>query len=179
MTEMKTKIAAGLERAFATSGFAEPSVEDLRSSAGVSLRTLYKYAPSREAMVHMAMEHRHRRYMEHLFADPSPETAQPLARTLDRVADWMQNEASHGCLFHAAVAAAPQDTVLRELLERHKAEVAQLAARKAGGTLHGSDLLLVLEGLTQAWSLSGNHALDSAKRMVSLLEAASLAGEET
>ena len=30
MTDTMTKIAAGLERAFAERGFAEPSVEDLR-----------------------------------------------------------------------------------------------------------------------------------------------------
>ena len=42
MTDTKTKIAAGLEQAFAARGFAEPSVEDLRDAAGVSLRTLYK-----------------------------------------------------------------------------------------------------------------------------------------
>ncbi|WP_280322004.1 TetR/AcrR family transcriptional regulator [Sulfitobacter faviae] len=45
MTDTKSKIAAGLERAFATRGFADPSVEDLRDAAGVSLRTLYKYTP--------------------------------------------------------------------------------------------------------------------------------------
>ena len=46
-----TKIAEGLECAFASRGFAEPSVDDLRDSAGVSLRTLYKYMPSRGDMV--------------------------------------------------------------------------------------------------------------------------------
>ncbi|HBB84680.1 MAG TPA: TetR family transcriptional regulator, partial [Sulfitobacter sp.] len=34
MTNTKNKIAAGLERAFASRGFAEPSVEDLRDAAG-------------------------------------------------------------------------------------------------------------------------------------------------
>ena len=51
MTDTMKRIAGGLERAFAANGFAEPSVEDLRDAAGVSLRTLYKYAASREAMV--------------------------------------------------------------------------------------------------------------------------------
>ena len=45
MTDTMRRIAGGLERAFAADGFAEPSVEDLRDAAGVSLRTLYKYAP--------------------------------------------------------------------------------------------------------------------------------------
>ena len=56
MTDMMSKISAGLERAFANRGFAEPSVEDLRDAADVSLRTLYKYTPSRAEMVLAALE---------------------------------------------------------------------------------------------------------------------------
>ncbi len=55
MRDTATKIAAGLERAFAARGFSEPCVDDLREAAGVSLRTLYKYTPSRDAMVRMAL----------------------------------------------------------------------------------------------------------------------------
>ncbi|MGC3940786.1 TetR/AcrR family transcriptional regulator [Roseobacter sp. EG26] len=169
---MTTKIASGLERAFATRGFAEPSVEDLRDAAGVSLRTLYKYAPSRDAMVRLALEHRHQRYLEHVFGDPTKSSKQGLNETLDRVAGWMRAEASHGCLFHAAVASAPDDAILRELLERHKAEVSQMAVARAGSDLSISDLMVIVEGLTQAWSLTKDAALTSAKRLAQLAEMA-------
>ncbi|WP_367180608.1 TetR family transcriptional regulator [uncultured Ruegeria sp.] len=43
-------------------GFAGPGVEALRAGADVSLRTLYKYFPSREAMVVGALRHRDRVY---------------------------------------------------------------------------------------------------------------------
>ena len=60
---MKDKIAAGLERTFAKHGFAETDIETLRAGADVSLRTLYKYFPTREERMLAALEHRHRRYL--------------------------------------------------------------------------------------------------------------------
>lgn len=159
-------IAAGLERAFAERGFAEPSVNDLRDAAGVSLRTLYKYAPSRERMVRMALEHRQQRYLEHVFAD-SPPCPGPAAldALIDRVVDWMKRESSHGCLFHAAVAAAPSEEPLRELLASHKNEVARRAARATGLVGRETELGLLIEGLTQAWSLQGEDAVHAARRL--------------
>lgn len=171
MSDIATKIAAGLERAFATRGFSDPSVEDLRDAAGVSLRTLYKYAPSRDAMVHIALEHRHQRYIRHVFSSSSDQATQPIDTTLERIADWMTTEASHGCLFHSAVASAPDDLALRHLLERHKAEICQLALTRSGAPLQESDLMVIIEGLIQAWPLRQTEALVSAKRLVSLASA--------
>jgi len=160
-----TKISAGLERAFASRGFADPSVEDLRDAAGVSLRTLYKYMPSRADMVLAALEHRHQRYLARVFDDLPKQPGEALDTILSRIGAWMMSETSHGCLFHAAVAADPDSPALRALLERHKAEVATQAAAATG--LSGSDtaLLLIIEGLTQTWPLRGEAALDAAKRL--------------
>lgn len=160
-----TRIAAGLERAFASRGFAEPSVEDLRDAAGVSLRTLYKYTPSRAEMVLAALESRHRRYLSFVFDDLPGEPAAALDTILARVGTWMATETSHGCLFHAAVAADPESAGLRTLLRRHKAEV---VARAAAATDLGgceTELLLIVEGLTQAWPLRGDAAVEAAKRL--------------
>ena len=102
MTEMLNKISVGLERAFASRGFAEPSVEDLRDAAGVSLRTLYKYVPSRADMVQAALENRHQRYLSLMF-EGLPDGPEDAAEAIfDRVGIWMATETSHGCLFHAA-----------------------------------------------------------------------------
>jgi len=165
MNDTQTKIAAGLERAFAANGFAEPSVEDLRDAAGVSLRTLYKYTPSREVMVRTALEHRHQRYIAHVFDGLPADADAALSGILDRVADWMKREAAHGCLFHAAVAAAPHDAQLRALLQRHKSEVAQRAVTVTGQSGREVDLTLIIEGLTQSWSLYGDAAVESARRL--------------
>ncbi|WP_417414813.1 TetR/AcrR family transcriptional regulator [Hoeflea sp.] len=165
MTAIETRIAAGLERAFAEKGFAEPNVEALRDAAGVSLRTLYKYAPSRDAMIRTALEHRHRRYIAHMFDDLPEATDLALSAIVERIADWMKQEAAHGCLFHAAVAAAPYDRDLRALLQRHKSEVARRAAEATGLAERETDLMLIIEGLTQSWPLLGDAAVESARRL--------------
>ena len=165
MSDMLSKISEGLERAFASRGFAEPSVEDLRDAAGVSLRTLYKYTPSRAEMVLAALENRHQRYLTRVFDTLPIEPDQALDAILSRIGMWMETETSHGCLFHAAVAADPGSRPLRALLERHKAEVASRAAAATG--LGGSDtaLLLIIEGLTQTWPLRGEAAVEAAKQL--------------
>ncbi|HBS21520.1 MULTISPECIES: TetR/AcrR family transcriptional regulator [Thalassospira] len=165
MTDTKLKIAAGLERAFAKGGFAEPSVDDLREAADVSLRTLYKYTPSRADMVHLALEHRHQRYIDLLFTDLPEAPDRALSAIIDRVGVWMETEASHGCLFHAAVAASPGDQVLRDLLARHKTEVATKVAIATGRQGYEIELNLILEGLTQSFTLHGAEAIAAAKRL--------------
>ena len=165
MTDTMDRIAAGLERAFVRHGFAEPNVETLRDSAGVSLRTLYKYTPSRDDMILSALDHRHRRYMAQIFGGLPEEKARVLPAIVDRIAGWMTNEASHGCLFHAAVAASPNDDRLRALLARHKSEAAACAADAAGLPDRKAEITLILDGLTQCWPLLGEDAVNAAKRL--------------
>ncbi|WP_108260670.1 TetR/AcrR family transcriptional regulator [Mangrovicoccus ximenensis] len=165
MADMTSKISAGLERAFAARGFAEPSVEDLRDAAGVSLRTLYKYVPSRADMVLAALENRHQRYLSRIF-DGLPDVPEDATDEIfARVGSWMATETSHGCLFHAAVAADPNSARLRALLERHKAEVASRAAAATGLAAAETELLVIIEGLTQAWPICGEAAAEAAKRL--------------
>ena len=121
-------------------------------------------------MVRIALEHRHRRYLEQVFADLPAEPEPALSTMIDRIAAWMACEASHGCLFHAAVAAAPQDQWLRALLEKHKAEVAARAAKAADLPGREADLTVIFEGLTQSWPLLGESAVASAKRLSASLK---------
>ncbi len=165
MTDMMSKIAAGLERAFAKGGFAEPSVETLRDAAGVSLRTLYKYTPSRADMVLAALENRHQRYLSYVFEDLPEDAEEATNAILMRVGTWMAEEASHGCLFHAAVAADPNSDPLRKFLEGHKAEVASKAAAATGLVAAETELLVIIEGLTQVWPLKGDAAVGAAIRL--------------
>lgn len=164
MNDMPQKIAAGLERAFVAHGFAATSVELLRDASGVSLRTLYKYYPSRDDMVLAALEHRHRRYLAQIFAE-LPEGRGALDLVLQRIGEWMRDEASHGCLFHAAVAAAPDDPRLHALLARHKAELAHRAAAQSGLAGQEVALSLLCDGLMQSWPLYGAEAVRAAQRL--------------
>ena len=161
--EIQDKIAAGLERAFVQKGFAEASVDELRDAAGVSLRTLYKYTPSRGDMVRAALEHRNIRYMARIFDDLPPVGA--LDEVLSRIAGWMSEEAAQGCLFHAAVAAAPQDVALREMLAQHKRDGAARAAAACGLQGREVELTLLMDGLMQTWPMLGDAALQAAQTM--------------
>ncbi|MEO1115600.1 MAG: TetR/AcrR family transcriptional regulator [Pseudomonadota bacterium] len=169
MTDTKTRIAAGLEKAFAENGFAEPNIDSLREAAGVSLRTLYKYLPSREEMVLCALEYRHRRYMQFVFGELPAAQGPVLHILFDRISGWMASEAAHGCLFHAAVAAAPRDERLRQLLAKHKREVAQAAADLSGLPGRQGEITLIVEGLMQDWPLHRDRATQSAKNLGDLL----------
>ncbi|WP_417818676.1 TetR/AcrR family transcriptional regulator [Tritonibacter scottomollicae] len=169
MIDTATKIAAGLERAFVSQGFAEPNVEALRAAADVSLRTLYKYTPSRGEMVLAALEHRHARYIKFVFDDlPQPGPA-ALEAVIVNIGEWMAREAERGCLFHAAVAAAPRDPRLHDLLKRHKSDVAQRAARVADLGDRENDITVIIEGLTQSWPLMQDAAVNSATSLARCL----------
>lgn len=165
MSDIQEKIAAGLEEAFARNGFAQTGVDALRDATRVSLRTLYKYCPSREAMILTALERRHRRYLETVFDDlpEAPEAA--LLAAFDRVGGWMRENAPNGCLFHAAVAAQPESAALRAMLARHKRDCADRFAAAAGLPDRTSELILLHEGLTQCWPLLGDQAVASARTL--------------
>lgn len=166
---IKSEIVAGLEQAFVRHGFAKPGVDDLRAAAGVSLRTLYKYYPSREAMILGALEHRHGRYLQRLFDGLPSDPPAALDAILERVADWMRLETSRGCLFHGAVAAVPESAALQDLLERHKGEIARRVAAAVDLCGSEAEVTLILEGLTQSFALNGEDALRAAKRLAGCL----------
>jgi AcrR family transcriptional regulator len=169
MKDLQHQIDAGLEQAFATYGFSEPNIETLRKATGVSLRTLYKYVPSRHDMILRALEYRHRRYMAHVFSGPAEPIPMSLEGIVDRIDLWMKEETTHGCLFHAAVASSPQDKNLRALLDRHKAEMAERAASISGIQGLESEITVIFEGLMQSWPLRGQEAVRAAKTLCALL----------
>ncbi|MBO6827477.1 MAG: hypothetical protein JJ879_14830 [Sneathiella sp.] len=55
------------------------------------------------------------------------------------------------------------------LLERHKAEVASRAAAATGFVAAETELLVIIEGLTQAWPLRGDAAVEAAKQLARAL----------
>ena len=170
MEDLREQIADGLERVFAERGFADPTVGDLRDAAGVSLRTLYRYHAARSDMVRAALDHRHERYLAHIFGKSVPSEPASLRVLLKRIASWMKREASHGCLFHAAVAAAPEDESLKQLLHDHKKEVIDRLAFACNLNGKQGQLMILVEGLTQTWPLHGPAALRNALSLASLLQ---------
>jgi AcrR family transcriptional regulator len=161
MRDTRQRIARDLERSFTEQGFAEPGVAALRADADVSLRTLYKYFPSREAMVVGALEHRDRTYFEWLDGGPA-DGADHVLYPLVRLGDWLAEVANTGCLFLTALAEYPDSDAIRAAVQAHKAKLADEFRVRLQHVAPDRDLddlaealFLLHEGMTQAARVRG------------------------
>ena len=156
-------LAGRLEGYFASTGFAEAGVDALRDAADVSLRTLYRHFPSRDAMVLAALDHRQRRYLGFITEGrPRPGCA-AVRHAFDRLATWMDEYAPTGCLSLNALAAYPNNDAVRRRVEDHKAQVRDALAELAGDRRLGDGLLVLHEGATAAWPVLGPAAVAAAR----------------
>ncbi len=161
MFDTRQKIARSLERQFAEMGFATQGVEALRNGADVSLRTLYKYFPSREAMIVGALEYRELAYREWLVGGPG-DGIEHVLYPIRRLGDWLTEVANTGCLFMNALSAYPESQAVRDVVQRHKQQLEdgfrqrllQVAPHCDSDSL-AATLLLLHEGLTETARLHG------------------------
>lgn len=163
MTSTRERIAGGLERGFSEQGFTEPAVGDLRAEAEVSLRTLYRYFPSREAMVVGALEHRDRAYFAWLAGGPDDGVGHVL-HPLVRLGDWLAEVANTGCLFLNAMAEHPDSEAIAAAVTDHKGRLAEEFRRRLVHVAPQTDtaelaqtLFLLHEGMTQAARIQGRE----------------------
>lgn len=168
---LKEQIAARLEEAFSQYGFAEPSVAQLKAACNVSLRTLYKHYPSKEAMIVAALEYRHQRYLSFLISEspaPGVESALHIFKQLEQ---WMKEFAPHGCLSMNAMAAFPENSLISQAVKKHKAEVRHFLGQQSHREDLASILFLLHEGVSSAWPVLGQDAVSSAQQaLLQLLE---------
>ncbi|MEZ9367329.1 TetR/AcrR family transcriptional regulator [Pseudomonadota bacterium] len=163
---LKDQIAASLEQAFSNYGFAEPSVTQLKVACGVSLRTLYKHYPSKEEMIVGALQHRHQRYLKFL-SEHSPEAGLgSIQHIFTMLGIWMAENAPNGCMSLNALAAFPENELISSAVTNHKKEVMLFL----GGQSLREDLALPLyllhEGVSSAWPIIGNDAIQSAQHTI-------------
>ncbi|WP_218352865.1 TetR/AcrR family transcriptional regulator [Alteromonas lipotrueiana] len=163
------KIATALEDVFAEQGFAQPGVDKLKDAAGVSLRTLYKYYPSRIHMINGALALRHERYMAMLFKNINSEGEIALIDVFEQIGRWLRTNAQPGCLFLSAVAAYPAEPMLKAMLSRHTHEVIENMVRISGLQNAYYELLVIYEGLLHSWPVCHEQALTASKTCVNNL----------
>ncbi|MEZ8504355.1 TetR/AcrR family transcriptional regulator [Vibrio splendidus] len=166
---LREQIAASLEVAFSQQGFAEPSVAQLKTACNVSLRTLYKHFPSKEAMIVGALEHRHQRYLSLLLEDSPRSGYQAITHIFNKLQQWMEEYAPHGCLSMNALAAFPDNELINQAVIEHKKEVQALIAKQSQREDLASELFLLHEGVSSAWPVLGEEAVASAQNMVTKL----------
>ncbi len=163
MNSTKEHIASRLEQVFTTRGFAEPGVAELQKAVGASLRTLYRYFPSKEAMVIGALHYRHDRYLSFLAENEPPPGIDSIIHLFGRLADWMTAYAPHGCLYLNALTSFPGNAGVRDATEQYKHELIQLMADRSGQKSLANELFLLHEGASAAWPVIGMQAIHSAK----------------
>ena len=169
MTVTPTHIASRLEACFVEQGFHEPGVDALRDASDVSLRTLYKYFPSREAMVIGALDCRHERYLSFIVEAAPEDGPGSIAHLFGRVEAWMKGECATGCLFLNALAAHPASEGIRDTVTRQKEATRALMGRCSGRPDLADALFLLHEGATAAWPLMGRAAIQTARTSALML----------
>lgn len=168
MIGTRQKIARALHQQFSELGFAGLGVEALRAGADVSIRTLYKHFPSREAMIVGALEHRDRAYFEWLAGGPA-EGIDHVLYPLVRLGDWLKDVSNTGCLFMNALAEHPESEPIASVVKAHKSRLADEFRLRLESiaphqdTRHAADTLFLLhEGLTEVARLRGPAAASHA-----------------
>jgi len=168
---LREQIIENLENTFSQYGFAQSSVAQLKDACNVSLRTLYKYFPSKEMMIIAALDNRHQRYLALLKSDlPNPGYASIFV-IFNRLAHWLKNNTVNGCMSLNALAAFPENPEIKAAVMRHKKEVRVLLGIQSGQVALTDDLFLLHEAVSSSWATLGTKSLDSAQKMVKQLMA--------
>jgi AcrR family transcriptional regulator len=156
MKDLHNDIATRLGAEFARSGFSATPVDQLRAASNVSLRTLYRYFPSREAMVLGALKMRHQIYLERLHANAPPGKAGVLA-LYHTSGVWLAEMEGCGCLFLRAKAEHAHSEDIAQVVAAHKQSVRDLISQRLSGLVSQTDhegltaqLFTLLEGQTFA-----------------------------
>ena len=166
---LKQQISANLEAAFAQHGFAQPSVAILQQASGVSLRTSYKYYPSKELMIIAALEHRHQRYLA-LIAKDTPTTGlAAIMHIFGQLQLWMQHSAPTGCMSLQAIAAFPENQQIAAVVNSHKQALQTFLAEQSQRPDCAAALYLIHEGIASAWPIMGKDTLASAEQLTQKL----------
>lgn len=164
---LKDKIAEHLELAFSESGFAEPSVTQLKEACGVSLRTLYKYFPSKEAMIVGALEFRHQRYLNFLTEElPKNNPTITILHIFKQLRLWMLRYAPHGCMSMNAIAAFPDNKIISQTVQHHKELVCQFLGELSLRPDMAKELFILHEGVSSSWPILGDDAVTAAEKVV-------------
>ncbi|RQO60560.1 TetR family transcriptional regulator [Paucibacter sp. KBW04] len=148
---------------FYRQGFHATGVDQLSQEAQLTKKTLYRYFPTKEALVQAALRQRDQCFMDGLRSrlEAVPVAERPLSY-LDFIEDWTREPGFHGCAFINAAAeypdladlshaiAAEHKQGLRDYLTQVCAEAGLAEPSQAA-----AQLFLLGEGLTVAAQVSG------------------------
>lgn len=169
MTPKQIELASKLEQAFALYGFAEPNVAKLKNYTGTTLKTLYKYFPSKEDMIIGALNYRQSRYISFLEEDCPPTQNDALHHIFERLSLWLTTFAPRGCMSLQALASYPGNQQIETAVNEHKHEVLLWLSQKLKDKALSNRVFLLHEGMSSAWPTLGKEALTAAKTSLNTL----------
>ena len=141
---------------FATHGYHSVGVDRIRDEAGISKMTLYKYFPTKEALIEGVLQRRDEQFRTSLEQAVAKATGcrDKIRAVFAWHDEWFRREEFHGCMFIKASEEFPEDdSPIRHAAKHHKACIRQLLLTllEEGGAREAEQLstylLVMLEGL--------------------------------
>ncbi|SFC50710.1 transcriptional regulator, TetR family [Kushneria avicenniae] len=170
MTIMDRLVTAS-EALFDRHGFTATGMDKLTKGTGISSRTLYKHAGSKNALIARVLGERDKRFARRL----EVESIDALFKALE---DWVRVEGRRGCLFLRALGETGGDTPeINEAVLAHKARVAEriavLVERDNGreDPMLVEQIIVLFEGATAAAVYRGEQAVVAARQSAAILMA--------
>ncbi|SOE12240.1 transcriptional regulator, TetR family [Streptomyces sp. 2323.1] len=184
--EARTRILDAAEKLFYDRGIQSVGMDELRSTAGVSLKRLYQCFPAKHDLVEASLRRRDTRWRTALTAYVTEHADTPEARPLavfDWLHDWFTAPDFRGCAFINSFGelGATSDGVARVAREHKHALLSYLTdlardARAPEPAAMGGQLAVLVDGAITTAALTGDP---SAARQARTAAAALLAAART
>lgn len=181
--EAREKILSAAADLYYRKGYAAVGMDELRTTAGVSLRRLYGQFPSKSDVVKGVLTRSHDEWERDLTSRvdaAGPEAREQLTAVFSYLQSWFRADDFRGCTFINAFAElGGTDPEIAELVREHKQSFQQymtgLVAELGGSELLAAQLAILAEGAQSTAAISGDPvAADQALAAAEVLIDASL-----
>lgn len=182
LDDTQVRLLRATENLIYQGGINATGMDLIVKTSGVARKGLYKYYPTKEALVAAALQARDERWMEWFIA-ATTQAATPHARLMsifDALREWFASEGFRGCAFiNAAGEIGDPANPIREVSRLHKARLLAhvLTLTQAAGVPDPDDmarqLLVLIDGTIAVALVTGDLSItDSAERAAAALLAA-------
>lgn len=161
--EARARVVAAADELYYARGIAAVGMDAVRDAAGVSLRRLYQWFPSKEELVLAVLASRRVRWSAELDAvvGAAPQGRDRLLAIYDYLADWFTTDSFRGCGFINAfgeLGGTSPAVVLavREHKLAFQERVAQLVAEAGADPALAPQLALLAEGAQTTAAIAGS-----------------------
>ncbi|MFF7291161.1 TetR/AcrR family transcriptional regulator [Microbacterium sp. NPDC008134] len=183
--EARERILSAAEGLYYRKGYAAVGMDELRQSAGVSLRRLYGLFPAKNDIVAAVLARKHGEWESGLTAAVADAGGDPRARLLavyGYLENWFCTDDFRGCAFiNAFGELGGTNPEVAEIVRSHKASfqdyMSSLVASTGASPLLAAQLSILAEGAQSTAAISGDAAVAAhARSAAEVLIDAAVAG---